>query len=132
LRDVVAANRARMSSGVKRLVVMASGGADEDVALDLVRPNREEVERAIALIDREPGRVGQPGNIGSGSQRSAHASLEIGSSRRLAAMANSAVSCGAVSLAHAAQARIAGPGSCMSLRARGLLLLPSKRNFELV
>src|SRR5882757_2118232 len=36
----------------------------------------------------------------SGSQRSAQASLETGSSRRLAAMANSAVSCGAVSEHH--------------------------------
>ena len=40
------------------------GGPEEDVALDLVGPDRQEVERAIALIDREPGRVGQPGDVG--------------------------------------------------------------------
>jgi hypothetical protein len=40
------------------------GGAQEHIAFDLVRPDGEEVERAIKLVDGNPVGRRQPGDIG--------------------------------------------------------------------
>src|SRR5208337_3149106 len=77
------------------------GRLEEDLALNPVRPDGEEIERAV------------------------EASLEPGASSRFAAMAKSAASCGAVSSPAAMQRRIAAPMPRSSHSPRAASTTPS-------
>jgi hypothetical protein len=53
------------------------GRPQEHVALDLLRPDREHVEGAVELIDRQPVRLRQPGHLGQPARRAG----ELGAGR---------------------------------------------------